>query len=143
MRKSRRKITSTVLTHDTDSKWNLKPKNIPSELELQKKWKFLTSMTTFPSFSPPASMSKKTLLLPDIVAEDENDSVGLKKIKFDLIEAGKARVEELQEEEARRCRSRRRMLPDCQGCRALGTKYKMQFYPTTSNLFPNYVTYYV
>ena len=92
-------------------------------------------MTTLPSFSPPASTSKKTLLFPDIVAEDENDSIGLKKTKFDFIEAGKARVE-LQEEEARRCRSRRRMLPDCQGSRIAVIKFKTHFSPLTSDFIP-------
>ena len=115
-----------------------KTKNFPSEFSSKRSGNSLTSMTTFPSFSPPASMSKKTLLLPDIVAEDENDSAGLKKIKFDLIEAGKARVElELQEEEeARRCRSRRRMLPDYQGCWISVIRIKMHFYPITSIFIP-------
>ena len=87
----------------------------------------LTSMTILPSFSPLASTSKKTLLLPDMVAEDENDSSGLKKRLFEADKSTEGEARELQEEEARRCRSRRRMLPDCQGCRAAEMKLNGEF----------------
>ena len=87
----------------------------------------LTSMTILPSFSPLASTSKKTLLLPDMVAEDENDSSGLKKRLFEAGKSTEGEARELQEEEARRCRSRRRMLPDCQGRRTAGTKSNGEF----------------
>ena len=87
----------------------------------------LTSMTILPSFSPLASTSKKTLLLPDMVAEDENDSSGLKKRLFEAGKSTEGEARELQEEEARRCRSRRRMLPDYQGRRTAGKKSNGEF----------------
>ena len=91
-------------------------------------------MVILPSFSPPASTSKKTLLLAamaaNAVVEDENDSSGLKFDKGDF-EAGNKRAR-VQEGEASRCRSRRRMLPDCQGCGAAGPNLKRKNSAVTS-----------
>ena len=119
------------LARDTPSKYNrlqiilfeIAVPNFP----INNQCNSLTSMTILPSFSPLASTSKKTLLLPDMVAEDENDSSGLKKRLFEAGKSTEGEARELQEEEARRCRSRRRMLPDCQGRRTAGTKSNGEF----------------
>ena len=119
------------LARDTPSKYNLS-QIILVELaihnfQINSQCISLTSMTILPSFSPLASTSKKTLLLPDMVAEDENDSSGLKKRLFEAGKSTEGEARELQEEETRRCRSRRRMLPDCQGRRTAGTKSNGEF----------------